>query len=104
VTPERKAEIEATLEEILGPKPLPKLRVIARQNEGTIRDADVHLSRADLNAHGEAVIVSVRRPDWVTVNMVEYDRHQAEQAAKRRHRRLLDPFKLGLYGPIDDDE
>jgi hypothetical protein len=34
---------------------------------------------------------------WVTVNMVEYERQQAELARERRLRRELDPWNLGIY-------
>ena len=104
MTPERRAEIEAALEEILGPKPLPKPKVVTRNDVGTIRDADVHVSRADVNACAHDEVIHVRRADWVTVNMAAYEQQQAERTAERRRRRELDVYRLGLYGPIDDHE
>ena len=104
MTPERKAEIEARIESILGPKPLPKPMVVAREDVGTVRDADVHVSRADVNAtRGRDEIVSVRRADYVTVNVAGYERQQAERAAERAHRRQIDPFRMGLYGSNDEE-
>ena len=104
MTPERKAEIEARLEAIIGPMPRPKPKVISRDDVGVIRDADVHVSRADPNATGEAEVVSVRRDDFVTVNMAGYERQQTERARDRTFRRNLDPFNIGLYGPIDEHD
>jgi hypothetical protein len=45
-----------------------------------------------------------RSSTTVTVNMAEYERQQAERARERAVRRELDPYGLGLWGPIDDDE
>jgi hypothetical protein len=45
MTPERKAQIMRELEPILGPPPVPKPKVVTRNDVGTIRDADVHISR-----------------------------------------------------------
>jgi hypothetical protein len=102
MSPERTAEIRAELEKIVGPKPIPKPKVVTRDDIGPIRDADVVVSRADVNANGEAETVSVRRPEYVTINMVEYERQQWERAWQREHRRRIDP--LGIWGPLDDDE
>jgi hypothetical protein len=104
MTPERKAEIDAAVEEILGPKPLPKPKVVTRDDLGTVRDADVHVSRVDPNTSGDNRVIEVRRPDYVTINIPEWERQQAEKLEERRERRRLDPCRLGLYGPIDDDE
>ena len=103
LTPARKAEIKAELEEILGPAPRPKPKVVTR-DDVTVRDADVHVSRADVNAGGADRVVAVRRPEYVTINMEAYERQRAERAAERRRRRELDPYRLGLWGPIEDDD
>ena len=100
MTPERKAEIEARLEALLFPKPLPKPKVVARNDLGEIRDADVHVSRADPNSSGKAEVVNVRRPEYVTVNMWQYESQQVEKAWDREYRRQLDPYRLGLYGSL----
>jgi hypothetical protein len=96
VTPERRAELYAMFDEIVGNRrPKPKV--------------DVHVSRADPNAaRGVAEVVTVRRPEWVTVNMAAYERQwemaQADRAAARAHRKAIDPYNLGHWGPIDEDE
>jgi hypothetical protein len=65
MTPERKAQIMRELEPILGPPPVPKPKVVTRDGVGTIRDADVHISRADPNAiDGQERKVEVRRPEY----------------------------------------
>ena len=105
MTPERKAQILRELEPILGPPPMAKPKVVTRNDVGTIRDADVHVSRADPNAmDGQEMVVQVRRPDWVKIDMEAYAQQRADEAADRRRDRELDPFKLGLYGPTDDDQ
>ena len=103
LSPEQKKKLWAKLDKIVGPKPLPKPKVVT-QDGFVIRDAEVHVSQADPNAKPEDEIVFVRRDDFVTVNMVEYERQQAEREGDRRLRRHLDPFRIGLYGPIDEDE
>jgi hypothetical protein len=113
LTPEEEADIDATLERIMGPKPIPRPKVITKDAE-PVRDADVHVSRADVNAKGVDRAVEVRRADWVTVNMAAYEEEQrwkAEERERRRNgpnyvadrrlRKSLDPDRLGLYGPVD---
>jgi hypothetical protein len=91
--------------ELLGETVLPKPKVVTRDDLGNIRDADVHVSRADPNsASGQDKVVEVRRPDWVTVNIPAWEQQQAEKRAEREWRHNLDPYKLGLYGPTDDEE
>jgi hypothetical protein len=104
-TPERKAEIKAALDEILGPDPIPKPKVVVRQDLGVIRDADVPVSSADKNApaRDDEGMVRVRRADWVTIDIGKWEKQQAEKAAYKRYLKELDPCRLGLYGPIDDD-
>ena len=105
LTPERKAELWLFWEDLLGPMPMPKPKVVTRDDLGTIRDADVHVSRADPNAvDGVHRTVEVRRPDYVTINIPEWEWQQEEKRKEREERRRLDPYKLGLYGPTDDDE
>ena len=103
LTPERKAQLYAELDKIIGLAPLPRPKVVT-QDGVTIRDVDVQVSGADPNAKGTDRIVEVRRDDWVTVNFDEYGRQQADRAAERRYRRQLDPCRLGLDGPVDNDE
>jgi hypothetical protein len=49
-------------------------------------------------------VVKVRRSDFVTVRIDLWEEQQAEKRAARRHRRMIDPCRLGLYGPIDDED
>jgi hypothetical protein len=103
VTPERKAEIEAMLDEFFGPVPLPKPKAVVVEDK-VVRDADVHISRADANAAGVDEVLEVRRADYVTINMAAYERQVEEKCEARRRRRELDPFRLGLYGPPDEED
>lgn len=91
--------------ELFGDTVLPRPKVVTRDDLGTVRDADVHVSRTDPNtASGQDKVVEVRRPDYVTINIPEWERQQADKREERRWRRNLDPYRLGLYGPTDDDE
>jgi hypothetical protein len=91
--------------ELLGETVLPRPKVVTRDDLGTVRDADVHVSRADPNtANGQDKVVEVRRSDFVTINIPEWERQQEEKREERRWRRNLDPYRLGLYGPTDDEE
>jgi hypothetical protein len=117
VTPERRAEIEALMDSILGPPPLPKPKVVA-SNGVVIRDADVHVSPADRrnSQYGLVETVHVRRrePEWlrpadhrvVTINIAEAEMQRAQRQydadALRQLRREADPFNLGHWGPHDD--
>jgi len=105
VTPERKAELIAELEEIIGPSPMPKPKVVTSE-VGIVRDADVKVSSADHNypkSDGEG-IVRVRRSDFVTVNMQAYEEQRRWRREERRRRRELDPYRTGIWGPTDEDE
>jgi hypothetical protein len=98
-------EQETLIFELLGMNVLPRPKVVTRDDLGTIRDADVHVSRADPNtASGQDKVVEVRRPDYVTINIPEWERQQEEKRQERQWRHNLDPYKLGLYGPTDDEE
>jgi hypothetical protein len=107
ISPERMAEIQAVLDEIIGPPPLPKPKVVVSDGV-VIRDADVHVSPADRrnSRYGLVETVSVRRPDWTTINMAQaeerwWDNIRARETDRRR-RRDADPFGLGHWGPYDD--
>jgi hypothetical protein len=104
LTPERKAEIRAIVDEIVGPTPMPRPKVVARNDLGTVRDADVHVSRADPNAPGGDRVVEVRRQDWVTIDIPEWERQQAEKRRERQYKHDLDPFDYGTYGPTYGEE
>jgi hypothetical protein len=102
---EREAEIWAELDELLGPLPKPKPKVVTREDAGTIRDADVAVSRADKNyPNSDEGIVRVRRPDFVTINIAAWEEQQRWKAEDRRRRRELDPFRIGHWGPLDDED
>jgi hypothetical protein len=100
----REAEIWAELDELLGPPPKPKPKVVT-QDDATIRDADVPVSKADKNYPiSDEGVVRVRRPDYVTINFAAYEEQQAEKARYKRYLKELDPCRLGIYGPIDDED
>src|SRR5262245_36507804 len=104
ITPERKAELWAELEEMIGNPPPDKPKVT--NDDGTvIRDADPVVSRADPNYPGsDSGVVRVRRrSDFVTINMELWEAQQADKREARRQRRMLDPARLGHWGPTDDD-
>ena len=124
MTPERKAEVEALLDEILGPEPKPqppKPKVVAAAGV-VVRDADVVVSPTDVNAKRRGGDTGVRvrrqtplaaepllppmRPGEVRINMAEYTARrlidEADRAAERQRRRGLDPFNYGHWGPRDE--
>ena len=113
ITPERQAEIsalvDAVIDESRGSR-TPKPKVITRSDRGTIREADVRVLRADVNAKGDAAeTVPVRRPDgWgeVTVDPAyerEWHQREADRAQARYDRQRLDPCGLGIWGRFDDE-
>jgi hypothetical protein len=105
MTPERKAEIEARLDAVLGiSKPKPAKPKVVTSDGRSIRDAVVTVAPEDPNARGGDRRVEVRRDDFVTINFELYELQQAEKAREREYRRQLDPCRLGLYGPVDDDD
>jgi hypothetical protein len=44
------------------------------------------------------------KPGQVTIRIDLWAQQQAERRAERRLRRQLDPYRLGHWGPIDEDE
>ena len=105
VTPERTAELLARLEKIMGlaPKLPEKPKVVMNEGEA-VRDAVVRVSPHDPNYSGsDGGVVRVRRSDYVTIRMDLYEQQQREKAEDRRRRRELDPYRMGLYGPVEDD-
>jgi hypothetical protein len=112
LTPEQQARIDEDVArlvaEIDGVPYRPKPKVVTSDRGGqrgvVVRDADVAVSPADPNAGGSARTVSVRRADWVGINMPEYERQrlQADMAAgaSRRPSREEDP--MGIWRRQDD--
>lgn len=91
------AEVKAILYEIWGPPPKPKPKVVTSDAE-VVRDAVVKVSPADPNYRGsEEGVVRVRRADFVTVNMQAYEEQQRQKAEERRHRRMIDPCRMGHW-------
>ena len=106
VSPERTAELVALLEKALGltPRPRPKPKVVVNEEE-VVRDADVRVGPADPNyRESDEGMVRVRRNDFVRINVEVWEAQQRQKREDRRLRRALDPCRLGLYGPIDDDD
>jgi hypothetical protein len=99
------AEVDAILDRIWGPAP-PKPKPKAVTSEGTvIRDAIVRVGPADPNySKSDDGVVTVKRKDWVRINMDVWEAQQREKRLDRLRRRELDPCRLGLYGPIDEDD
>lgn len=93
MTPERKRELEAAVEEILGPPPKPtpaKPKVVVSDGRA-IRDAIVTVAPEDPNAKDGDRIVEVRREGWVTINMGIYALQRAEdEAARQRESELYE--------------
>jgi hypothetical protein len=103
VTPERKAELIAELEEIIGHR-MDRPKVVASETN-VVRDADVKVSKADPNyAKSEEGMVKVRRSDFVVIRMDLYEEQMRQKAEDRRQRRMIDPYRLGHWGPDDEDE
>jgi hypothetical protein len=108
MTEERKltdAEVDAILDKIWGPKPpKPKPKAVTDDGE-VIRDAIVRVGPADPNYNrSDEGVVRVRRKDWVTVRVELWEEQQRQKREDRRMRREIDPCRLGLYGPIDDED
>src|SRR5262245_39566525 len=110
VTSERKAELLAMLEELMGlgptpkPKPKPKPKVVTTE-AGVVRDADVRVSPTDPNyPASEGGVVRVRRTDFVTIRMDLYEEQMHQRREERLRRRMLDPCRLGHWGSVDDED
>jgi hypothetical protein len=111
ISPERDAELEAMAKEIIrdlkgvaSSKITTRPKVVAKEDQ-IIRDANVSVSKADKNfPASDDGMVQVRRPDYVTINIPLWEEQQEEKRRYKRYLRELDPCRLGLYGPIDDDE
>ena len=104
VTPERKAELIAELEEIIGSKRKTRPKVVTSDAD-VVRDADVKVSTVDPNyPKSEEGMVKVRRTDFVTIRMDLWEEQQRQKRAEKLHRRQLDPYRLGHWGAIDEDE
>ena len=106
VSPERTAELVALLEKALGltPRPRPKPKVVVNEEE-VVRDADVRVSPADPNyRESDEGVVRVRKGDFVRINIEVWEAQQRQKREDRRLRRALDPCRLGLYGPVDDED
>ena len=99
------AEVDAILDRIWGPAP-PKPKPKAVTNDGeVIRDAIVKAAPSDPNySRSDDGVVKVRRSPFVTVRMDLWEEQQRWKREDRLRRRQLDPCRLGLYGPIDDED
>ena len=108
VKPERTTEeLVAMLERVLGldpnPKP-PKPKAVVNEGE-VVREAVVRVSPADPNyRESDGGVVKVRRSGFVTVRIDLWEQQQAEKREARRQLRMIDPYRLGLYGPVDDED
>ena len=97
-------EIEAILDEIWGPRPKPKPKVVTSDGK-EVRDATVQVSPKDPNYRkADDGVVQVRRPGFVTVRMDLWEEQQRWKREERLRRRALDPARTGIWGPLDDDE
>jgi len=99
MTPERKAAIRA----ILNPTKPSKPKVVTSEGD-VIRDAVVKVAPEDPNARSGDRVVNVRRADFVTINIAAWEEQQRWKAEDRRRRRELDPFRIGHWGPLDDND
>jgi len=65
------------------------------------------MSQSKVNDEGERPwwwSVTPKRSDQVTIRMDLYAEQRAERQARRRMLRELDPCRLGIWGPIEEDE
>ena len=123
MTPERKAEVEALLDDILGPepKPQPPKPMVVVDAGAVVRDADVVVSPRDVNAErrgGDTGAVVRRpgplaepplppmRPGEVRIDLGaaqrQWEINRADRLTDSARRRQLDPCNLGIWGPHDD--
>jgi hypothetical protein len=103
MTPERKAALEAELDALLGPPPLPKPKVVVCDGV-VVRDADVRVSPADHrnSQYGRVETVQVRRADHVTINLAEAERRWWANVDREASSPQLDPCGLGHWGRNDE--
>jgi hypothetical protein len=96
------AQIRAWLDEIEGIRS-GKPKVVVQENR-VISDADPHVSRIDPNySKSDDGVVKVRRQDWVTIRVDLWEQQQRERREERLRRREIDPFRLGHWGPDEDE-
>jgi hypothetical protein len=101
---EADAEVDAIINRIWGPPPKPKPKVVTRDGK-VVRDATVRVGPADDNyPNSDEGVVRVRRSDFVTVRIDLWEEQQRQKRLDRLLRRQLDPCRLGLYGPVDEDD
>lgn len=106
VSPERTAELVAALEKLLGltPKGEDRPKAVIRDGE-IVRDAIVRVGPDDPNYAGsDKGVVTVKRSDFVTVNMAAYEAQQQIKLEHRRQGRMIDPARLGHCGPTDEED
>src|SRR6476620_8878952 len=97
------AEVRAILDRIWGPLVKPKPKVVTSDAK-VVRDAVVKVGPDDPNyVRSDEGVVKVRRSDWVKARIDLWEEQMRQKAEDRRRRRELDPCRLGLYGPVDDD-
>jgi hypothetical protein len=90
-------EVEAILDEIWGPRPKPKPKVVTSDGK-EVRDALVQVAPKDPNYRkADDGVVQVRRSDFVTINMELWEAQQQAKREDRRRRREIDPFRLGHW-------
>ena len=99
LTPEKRAELRARIDAVVGPKPKPPKPKVVICDGVPIRDADVVVSPKDPNAHHAAAgVVSVRRFDRVTLDLALAERQlwerQQMEAALRPPSKLFDPMNV----------
>jgi hypothetical protein len=100
-----RAEVKAIIEEIWGPPPKPKPKVVTTE-AGVVRNANVRVSPSDPNyAASDNGVVKVRRSsDFVTIRMDLYEEQMRLKREDRLRRKALDPARLGIWGPTDEDD
>jgi hypothetical protein len=101
-----KADVDALLDRILGPMPIPKPKVVVSEGQ-VIRDADVAVSPADRNSrYGTCDVVQVRvgDPGWLKPSAEEEQiiAQNRARATNAKLRQEADPFGWGHWGPTND--